>query len=85
MPAFVTANFVALLVTAVANTALNRRLTFKRPRCEPAAFKAQASFRGSPSSRIGLGLTSRARSSSCTELHALNPKASGVVEIIVRC
>ncbi len=73
MPAL-TANFIALLVTAVANTALNRRLTFK---VRGATGRLRAQAQGLAVFALGLGLTS----GTLLVLHRLAPDAAQAVEI----
>jgi putative flippase GtrA len=68
------ANLVALLVTAVANTAANRRLTFGL-RGRPGAARAQA--QGLVVFALGLGLTSGALAG----LHALSPTPARGTEL----
>jgi putative flippase GtrA len=70
------ANLLALLSTAIANTAANRRLTFRRRGREGAA-RAQA--QGLLVFAIGVGLTSGALAA----LFAVSPHPSRVVELTV--
>ena len=70
------ANFLALLVTAIANTAANRRFTFG-VRGRSGAFTHQ--FQG----LIVFGIAWVITSGSLLELHALNPNANSTVELIV--
>jgi len=70
------ANFLALLVTAVANTAANRRFTFG-VRGRSGAFTHQ--FQG----LIVFGIAWVITSGSLLELHALNPNANSTVQLIV--
>jgi len=73
MPALA-ANAVALLVTAIANTALNRRLTF-RVTGATGRFRAQA--QGLVVFLLGLGLTS----GTLLLLHRLSPDAARGIEL----
>jgi putative flippase GtrA len=70
------ANLTALLLTAVANTAANRRLTFgvRGPRR-----RARSQLEGLVVFAIGLGLTS----GSLAVVHAVNPHPHRAVEVIV--
>ena len=70
------ANFLALLVTAIANTAANRRFTFG-VRGRSGAFTHQ--FQG----LIVFGIAWLITSGSLLELHAINPNANSKVELIV--
>jgi putative flippase GtrA len=70
------ANFLALLVTAIANTAANRRFTFG-VRGRTGAFTQQ--FQG----LIVFGIAWLITSGSLLELHAINPAANSRVELIV--
>jgi putative flippase GtrA len=70
------ANFLALLVTAIANTAANRRFTFG-VRGRAGAVTHQ--FQG----LIVFGIAWAITSGSLLELHALNPGANSHVELIV--
>jgi putative flippase GtrA len=70
------ANFLALLVTAIANTAANRRFTFG-VRGRTGAFTQQ--FQG----LIVFGIAWLITSGSLLELHAINPHANSKVELIV--
>jgi glycosyltransferase involved in cell wall biosynthesis len=70
------ANFLALLFTAIANTAANRRFTFG-VRGRSRAFTHQ--FQG----LIVFGIAWVITSGSLLELHALNPNANSTVELIV--
>jgi putative flippase GtrA len=70
------ANLIALLATAVANTAVNRRLTFG-VRGTERAWQHQA--QGLVVFAIGLGLTS----GSLAALHAANAAPSTAVELSV--
>jgi glycosyltransferase involved in cell wall biosynthesis len=70
------ANFLALLVTAIANTAANRRFTFG-VRGRTGAFTHQ--FQG----LIVFGIAWLITSGSLLELHAINPNANSKVELIV--
>jgi len=70
------ANFLALLVTAIANTAANRRFTFG-VRGRSGAFTHQ--FPG----LIVFGIAWLITSGSLLELHAINPNANSKVELIV--
>jgi glycosyltransferase involved in cell wall biosynthesis len=75
MPGLV-ANFLALLVTAVANTAANRRFTFG-VRGSTRAITHQ--FQG----LIVFGIAWLITTGSLLELHAINPNANATVELIV--
>ncbi len=68
------ANFTALLVTAIGNTAANRRLTFG---LRGPAKRARAQFEGLIVFAIGLGLTS----GSLALVHALTPHPHRFVEL----
>jgi divalent metal cation (Fe/Co/Zn/Cd) transporter len=70
------ANFLALLVTAIANTAANRRFTFG-VRGRAGAVTHQ--FQG----LIVFGIAWAITSGSLLELHALNPNANSTAELIV--
>jgi putative flippase GtrA len=70
------ANFLALLVTAIANTAANRRFTFG-VRGRSGAVTHQ--FQG----LIVFGIAWLITSGSLLELHAINPTANSTVELIV--
>ena len=70
------ANFLALLVTAIANTAANRRFTFG-VRGRSRALTHQ--FQG----LIVFGIAWLITSGSLLELHAINPNANATVELIV--
>ena len=70
------ANFLALLVTAIANTAANRRFTFG-VRGRTGAFTHQ--FQG----LIVFGIAWLITSGALLELHAINPNANSRVELIV--
>jgi len=70
------ANFLALALTAVANTAANRRLTFG-VRGRAGVLRHQ--FQGFGVFLLGLGITS----GSLVVLHAVNPVPSNLVEITV--
>jgi glycosyltransferase involved in cell wall biosynthesis len=70
------ANFLALLVTAIANTAANRRFTFG-VRGRTGAVTHQ--FQG----LIVFGIAWLITSGSLLELHAINPTANSTVELIV--
>jgi putative flippase GtrA len=70
------ANFLALLVTAIANTAANRRFTFGiRGRTGVATHQFQG--------LIVFGIAWVITSGSLLELHALNPAASPTIELII--
>jgi putative flippase GtrA len=70
------ANFLALLVTAIANTAANRRFTFGlRGRARLATHQFQG--------LIVFGIAWLITSGSLLELHAINPGANTTVELIV--
>jgi putative flippase GtrA len=70
------ANFLALLVTAIANTAANRRFTFGvRGRSRLATHQFQG--------LIVFGIAWLVTSGSLLELHAINPGANSTVELIV--
>jgi glycosyltransferase involved in cell wall biosynthesis len=70
------ANFVALLLTAIANTAANRRFTFGvRGRSGVVTHQFQG--------LIVFGIAWVITSGSLLELHALNPHANSTVELIV--
>jgi putative flippase GtrA len=70
------ANFLALLLTAVANTAANRRFTFGvRGRARVATHQFQG--------LIVFGIAWLITSGSLLELHAINPQASAGTELIV--
>ncbi len=70
------ANFLALLVTAVANTAANRRFTFGvRGRSRAVTHQFQG--------LIVFGIAWLITSGSLLELHAINPSATSKVELIV--
>jgi glycosyltransferase involved in cell wall biosynthesis len=70
------ANFLALLVTAIANTAANRRFTFGvRGRSGAATHQFQG--------LIVFGIAWVITSGSLLELHAINPSATTAVELIV--
>jgi putative flippase GtrA len=70
------ANFLALLVTAIANTAANRRFTFGvRGRSRAVTHQFQG--------LIVFGIAWAITSGSLLELHALNPAANSTVELIV--
>ncbi|MCU1552106.1 MAG: glycosyl transferase [Glaciihabitans sp.] len=70
------ANFVALLITAVANTAANRRFTFGvRGRSGAAVHQFQG--------LIVFGIAWLVTSGSLVELHAINPQAGATAELIV--
>jgi putative flippase GtrA len=70
------ANFLALLVTAIANTAANRRFTFGvRGRTRLATHQFQG--------LIVFGIAWLITSGSLLELHAINPGANTTVELIV--
>jgi putative flippase GtrA len=75
LPALI-ANFLALLVTAIANTAANRRFTFG-VRGRPGAMTHQLQ------GLIVFGVAWLITSGSLLELHALNPRANATVELIV--
>jgi putative flippase GtrA len=70
------ANFLALLVTAIANTAANRRFTFG-VRGRTGAVTHQ--FQG----LIVFGIAWLITSGSLLELHAINPTANSTVELVV--
>jgi len=70
------ANLVALLVTAMANTAANRRITFGI-RGTPGVARAQ--FQGLVVFALGLGLTS----GSLALLHSVSPNAHRATEIVL--
>ncbi|HEV7211479.1 MAG TPA: bifunctional glycosyltransferase family 2/GtrA family protein [Blastococcus sp.] len=70
------ANLVALLVTAMANTAANRRITFGI-RGTPGVARAQ--FQGLVVFALGLGLTS----GSLALLHSVSPHAHRATEIVL--
>ena len=70
------ANALSLLVTAVANTALNRRLTFG---IRGRAHAARHQLRGLIAFGIGLALTSGARAA----LHVASPRPSRAAEVTV--
>ena len=70
------ANFLALLLTAIANTAANRRFTFGvRGRARVATHQFQG--------LIVFGIAWLITSGSLLELHAINPQASAGTELIV--
>ncbi|HEX3679402.1 MAG TPA: bifunctional glycosyltransferase family 2/GtrA family protein [Galbitalea sp.] len=70
------ANFLALLVTAIANTAANRRFTFGvRGRSRLATHQFQG--------LIVFGIAWLITSGALLELHAINPGANSTVELIV--
>ena len=70
------ANFLALLITAIANTAANRRFTFGiRGRAGVAVHQFQG--------LIVFGIAWLITSGSLLELHLINPKASTVADLIV--
>jgi glycosyltransferase involved in cell wall biosynthesis len=70
------ANFLALLVTAIANTAANRRFTFGvRGRSRLATHQFQG--------LIVFGIAWLVTSGALLELHAINPSANSSVELIV--
>ncbi|MDQ1545972.1 MAG: hypothetical protein QOH69_876 [Actinomycetota bacterium] len=75
MPALV-ANFLALIVTAIANTAANRRFTFG-VRGRSRAMTHQ--FQG----LIVFGIAWLITTGSLLELHAINPNANSTAELIV--
>jgi putative flippase GtrA len=75
MTAFV-ANFLALLITAIANTAANRRFTFG---VRGRSGVARHQFQG----LIVFGIAWVITSGSLLELHAINPTANSTVELIV--
>jgi putative flippase GtrA len=70
------ANLIALLITAVANTAANRRITFGI-RGTPGVARAQ--FQGLVVFGLGLGLTS----GSLAVLHAVSPHPRSHAELVV--
>jgi glycosyltransferase involved in cell wall biosynthesis len=70
------ANFLALLITAVANTAANRRFTFG---VRGRAGAATQQFQG----LIVFGIAWVITSGSLLELHAINPSAGPAAELIV--
>jgi len=70
------ANFLALLVTAIANTAANRRITFG---VRGPARLATHQFQG----LIVFGIAWLITSGSLLELYAINPTANSMVELIV--
>jgi putative flippase GtrA len=70
------ANALSLLITAVANTALNRRLTFG---IRGRAHAARHQLRGLIAFGIGLALTSGA----LVALHAVSPRPSRAAEVAV--
>jgi putative flippase GtrA len=70
------ANALSLLITAVANTALNRRLTFG---IRGRAYAARHQLRGLIAFGIGLALTSGALAA----LHAVSPRPSRAAEVTV--
>ena len=70
------ANFLALLVTAIANTTANRRFTFGvRGRSRLAIHQFQG--------LIVFGMAWLVTSGSLLELHAINPRANSTVELVV--
>jgi putative flippase GtrA len=70
------ANFLALLITAIANTAANRRFTFGvRGRSGAAVHQFQG--------LIVFGIAWLITSGSLLELHLINPHASTVVDLVV--
>jgi putative flippase GtrA/glycosyltransferase involved in cell wall biosynthesis len=70
------ANFLALLITAIANTAANRRFTFG---VRGRSGVARHQFQG----LIVFGIAWLITSGSLIELHAINPTANSTVELIV--
>ncbi|HEY4269754.1 MAG TPA: bifunctional glycosyltransferase family 2/GtrA family protein [Galbitalea sp.] len=70
------ANFVALLITAIANTAANRRFTFGvRGRSRAATHQFQG--------LIVFAIAWLITSGSLLELHAINPQATPTIELVV--
>jgi putative flippase GtrA len=70
------ANFLALLLTAIANTAVNRRFTFGvRGRSRVAVHQFQG--------LIVFGISWIITSGSLLELHAINPQANVLAELVV--
>ena len=70
------ANFLALLLTAIANTAVNRRFTFGvRGRSRVALHQFQG--------LIVFGIAWLITSGALLELHAINPNANSTVDLIV--